>query len=53
MLDWSFKGWALRKDAFSDDDIAELKKAASQPGALMSVLNYYRALAATLARSPG
>ena len=39
-----FRGWAIRKDAFSDEDLEELVKAASQPGALTGGINYYRAM---------
>jgi len=34
---------ALRADAIGDDDLRELRAAASQPGALRGALNYYRA----------
>lgn len=40
----SFVGWAINKDAFSDEDIEELKEAAAQPGALTGGINYYRAM---------
>ena len=39
-----FRRWAVRKDAFSDEDLKELVKAASQPGALSGGINYYRAM---------
>lgn len=34
---------AIRKDAFTEEDIRHLRDAASRPGALHSGLNYYRA----------
>jgi len=35
---------AVHKDAFTDDDMRVLRQAASQPGALGSAINYYRAI---------
>jgi pimeloyl-ACP methyl ester carboxylesterase len=46
-----FRGWAIRKDAFSDEDIEQLVKAASQPGALTGGINYYRAMMRNLGKS--
>ena len=46
-----FRGWAIRKDAFSDEDIEQLVKAASQPGALTGGINYYRAMMRNLTAS--
>lgn len=43
-LKHAFRGWAVNKKTFSDEDIEELKKAASQPGALTAGMNYYRAM---------
>lgn len=43
-LERAFRGWAINKDAFSDEDIRELKTAAAQPGALTAGINYYRAM---------
>jgi pimeloyl-ACP methyl ester carboxylesterase len=40
----SFKGWAINKDAFSDEDLKELAGAAARPGALTGGINYYRAM---------
>jgi pimeloyl-ACP methyl ester carboxylesterase len=35
---------AVRRDAFTEDDLRHLRDAAAQPGALRSALNYYRAV---------
>ncbi|WP_206756516.1 alpha/beta hydrolase [Pseudanabaena sp. FACHB-2040] len=43
-LTYAFRGMAVRKDTFSDEDIATYKEAASKPGALTAMLNYYRAI---------
>jgi len=40
----SFRGWAINKEAFTDEDIAELVQAAARPGALTGGINYYRAM---------
>jgi pimeloyl-ACP methyl ester carboxylesterase len=40
----AFTGWAIDKAAFSAEDLDELAKAASQPGALTGGINYYRAV---------
>jgi len=40
----AFRGWAINKDAFTDEDLEELKKAASVPGSLTAGINYYRAM---------
>ena len=42
-IDQAFRGWAIRKDTFSDDDIRAYKEAAAQPGALTAAINWYRA----------
>jgi pimeloyl-ACP methyl ester carboxylesterase len=39
-----FEGQAKNPQAFSQDDLAAYREAASQPGALTAMLNYYRAL---------
>lgn len=39
----ALRGWAIRKDAFSDDDIAKYVAAYQQPKAIGSAINYYRA----------
>ncbi len=44
MLEEIFRGWVLRKDTFSDDDIRKFKEAMDQPGCLTSAINYYRGL---------
>lgn len=38
----SLRGWAIRKEAFSDQDLIEYIKAFKQPGAANATLNYYR-----------
>jgi pimeloyl-ACP methyl ester carboxylesterase len=38
-----FREHVVRRGAYSDEDIAALKQALSQPGALTAALNYYRA----------
>lgn len=42
-IESAFRGRAIRKDAFSDDDIAAYTEAVSKPGALSAGINYYRA----------
>lgn len=44
ILEKLFKGAAIRKDAFKDEDIDQYLKAIEKPGALTAALNYYRAL---------
>jgi len=44
LLKLAFKSWAIDKEAFSNDDLAELVAAASAPGALTGGINYYRAM---------
>lgn len=46
-IEQSFRGMAIRKDAFSDDDINAYKDAAAKRGALTAMLNYYRAIASS------
>ena len=43
MIEKAFRGWAIDKSAFSDEDIKMLKEAAAKPGALTASVNYYRA----------
>lgn len=43
MLGRVFRNRAVRKDAYTDDDIRRYVDAASQPGALTAMINYYRA----------
>ena len=42
-IDRIFRGAERRPGTFSDEDLAEYKRALSQPGALTAALNYYRA----------
>jgi len=44
-LERAFRSMIVRKDreVFSDDDLREMKRAFSQPGALTAAVNYYRA----------
>ncbi len=41
-IEKAFRGWAIDKSAFTDEDIERYKQAA-QPGALTGGINYYRA----------
>ena len=41
-LENAFKGMAVNKSAFSNEDIAAYKNAAAKRGALTAMLNYYR-----------
>ncbi|HEY0733495.1 MAG TPA: alpha/beta hydrolase [Herpetosiphonaceae bacterium] len=43
-IEESFRGMAVHKEVFSDEVIAEYKRALDKPGALTSAINYYRAL---------
>lgn len=38
-----FRGMAIRKDAFSDEDVRRFRDAMLKPGALTGMVNYYRA----------
>jgi pimeloyl-ACP methyl ester carboxylesterase len=38
-----FRGTAVRKDAFSDEDLAVMATALAQPGAMPAMINWYRA----------
>lgn len=44
VIEEAFRGMAAHKDVFSDEVIAEYKRALDKPGALTSAINYYRAL---------
>lgn len=44
LLEWSLRGMAVNKAAFSDDDIEAYKNAFAKPGTLTAALNYYRNL---------
>ena len=46
-IERAFRGWAIDKSAFSDEDINAYKTALAQPGALTAAINYYRAAART------
>ncbi len=43
LLKHFFREWAIDKEAFSDEDLNELARAAGRPGALTGGINYYRA----------
>ncbi len=43
-IEQAFKGMAIRKDAFTNNDILQFKTAAAKPGALTAMINYYRAM---------
>jgi epoxide hydrolase 4 len=38
-----FRGMAVRKEAFSDEDVRQFRDAMLKPGALTAMINYYRA----------
>jgi pimeloyl-ACP methyl ester carboxylesterase len=42
-IERAFRGMAIRKEAFTDADIAAFKEAAARPGALTATINWYRA----------
>ena len=39
----TFRGWAHRRDAFSNEDIARYTEVFSKPGQAKAAINYYRA----------
>ena len=39
-----FRGMAVRKDTFTDEDIAKFREAILIPGAASGMINYYRAI---------
>ncbi len=43
-LDKILRGWTVRKETFSDEDLDLFRQALSQPGCLTAGINYYRAL---------
>lgn len=43
LIEKAFRGWAIDKSAFSDEDIRFYKEAASKPFAMTCAINYYRA----------
>jgi pimeloyl-ACP methyl ester carboxylesterase len=44
LIEQALRGMAIRKEAFTDNDIRQFKAAAAKPGALTAMVNYYRAL---------
>jgi len=48
-----FRESPVRAEAYTDDDIARYIEAASQPGALTAMINYYRAFGRDTARGEG
>jgi len=42
-IERAFRGMAVAKETFSDDDIRAYKEAMAQPGALTAAINWYRA----------
>ncbi len=42
-MEQAFRGGAVRKEAFTDADVAAYTEAASKPGAMSAGINYYRA----------
>lgn len=44
-IEQALRGTAIHQDHFSDEVILQYKRAAAQPGALTSAINYYRAAA--------
>lgn len=42
-VEQAFRGWAIRKEAFSDEDLRRYVEAIQKPGALTAAINYYRA----------
>ncbi len=39
----AFRGWSIRKDTFTDQDLDEFRNAMKKPGAITAGINYYRA----------
>jgi pimeloyl-ACP methyl ester carboxylesterase len=50
VLERIFRRSPARPGAFTDDDVARYREAASRPGALTAMLNYYRTFARSLTR---
>lgn len=44
MIEKAFSGWAIRKEAFTVEDLRRFKEAMSRPGCLTAAINYYRTL---------
>jgi pimeloyl-ACP methyl ester carboxylesterase len=42
-VEQAFRGWAIRKDAFSDEDVRRYVDMIKKPGVLTAAINYYRA----------
>ena len=42
-VEQAFRGWAIRKEAFSDEDLRRYVEAIQKPGVLTAAINYYRA----------
>jgi pimeloyl-ACP methyl ester carboxylesterase len=53
VLERIFRDGPARPGAFSEDDIRRYREAASRPGALTAMLNYYRTFTRSLGRRPG
>ncbi len=43
LVENAFRGWAIRKDTFSDEDLVRFREALERPGVLTGAINYYRA----------
>jgi pimeloyl-ACP methyl ester carboxylesterase len=43
IVEHTFRGLAVRKDAFTDEDLRRFQEALEKPGALTAAINYYRA----------
>ena len=47
----AFRGWAVHKENFADEDLARLEEAIQKPGAMTGGVNYYRAALRNLSTS--
>jgi pimeloyl-ACP methyl ester carboxylesterase len=43
IVERTFRGLAIRKETFTDEDLRHFRKALEKPGALTAAINYYRA----------
>lgn len=43
MVERMFRGMAVRKETFDDEDLRQFRQALAKPGALTAAINYYRA----------
>ncbi len=43
IVERTFRGMAIRKDTFTDEDLRRFREALERPGALTAAINYYRA----------